>query len=187
VSDKLFWMRFVINDWRQDTRVLSAAARGVWFEMICSVFPIGDKTLTEAQWLRELGVTQAEFTEALAEIRSHNIADVQVTDKGEVRVVSRRRVREEKERTANALYQARHREKLNSKTDIRDMSGTELESKRKKEKDKTPDRVSHSLSDTEAPKGNGQGLRWKAKPGGGIEPIGSILDTVMPKDKARTS
>jgi len=86
---KLPWMKFFPADWKHDTRCLTPHTRGVWIDLICTLWPNGTKTLPRSNWLRELSVTEEEFTSALHEIHAFSIADIQECN-GSVTVSSRR-------------------------------------------------------------------------------------------------
>jgi uncharacterized protein YdaU (DUF1376 family) len=113
---KLPWMKFYPADWRYDTRCLSPSTRGIWIDMICTLWPTGSKTLPRMTWCRELSISEEEFTAAIQEIQAFSIAKVH--DKsgdvtGDVTIESRRMLRDETTRSQTRQRVQRLRQKVN--------------------------------------------------------------------------
>ncbi len=101
--------QFYPGDWIQDTRMLTAATRGIWIDMLCAMWRSevrGTISGTVEELSRLCACSQQEMMVAIKELGLHNIADfvtcnANVTDCNSIVTVSNRRmVRDEKERAA---------------------------------------------------------------------------------------
>lgn len=134
---KLFWFQFVPADWKRDTRCLSPSTRGVWIDLLCTLWPLGNRTMPESNWCRELGVTDAEFSVAIHELTCFDVAKISRDSSGDVTVESRRMAREAKAREHTRLRVSRHRATAHVTPLKRSGNGTELELELKEDKNKT--------------------------------------------------
>lgn len=134
---KLFWFKFTPADWRHDTGCLSPATKGVWIDLLCTLWPVGIKTMPESNWCRELGATEAEFLAAIQELTCFDVAKISRVSNGDVTVESRRMAREAKAREHTRLRVSRHRATVVVTPSKRSGSGTELELELKEDKNKT--------------------------------------------------
>lgn len=148
MSTRLFWMQFNPTDWLNDTRRLTPAARGIWIDLLCRLWPTGTKTLTEAEWVRELSVTPDEFRAGLDELNHGKTADVTLCN-NLVTINSRRMLRDatKREQTRNRVKSFRVRHTKLSSNAIELKSELDLELQIKKEKKKKEKRVSPSDAD----------------------------------------
>lgn len=108
------YMPFYPADWIRDTRCLSVATRGIWFDILCELWHApqrGTKTMTIEQWARAVGCSILEFDTALKEMKSQSISDISCDSNGNVTLMSRRMIRDEKEREFNRIRQKNHRDK----------------------------------------------------------------------------
>jgi hypothetical protein len=100
--------QFYPGDWLRDTalRTCSAAARGLWIDMICYMhegYPygylkVGDKVILPANLARMCGLTLQETEGCLTELREAGVFEV---DENQV-IFSRRMIRDENIRNARA-------------------------------------------------------------------------------------
>jgi uncharacterized protein YdaU (DUF1376 family) len=86
-------MKFFPSDWKHDTRCLTPLTRGIWIDLLCTVWPTGTKTLPQQNWLRELSVTEDELAFALHELQAFKVANITISN-GDVTVISRRMQRD---------------------------------------------------------------------------------------------
>lgn len=121
---KLPSFQFYPGDWLKDPAVsmLSAAARGIWIDMICAMRLNDDGTLTggTAELSRICRCTALELQDALSELQRTRAADVRSDGKSGFIVTNRRTKRDIQLRRRNALYQRDFRDR---KTKVRRMSG----------------------------------------------------------------
>lgn len=97
------WMKFYPSDWIQDTRVLSAEAKGAWLDLICAMWIAPDRgqlNWTGRQFMNFLAVDEKRAEHLLEELKAvANIAMDKKTEAtfgdGKVTVKSRRILREE--------------------------------------------------------------------------------------------
>jgi len=111
---KLPWMQFYPADYLLDTQLLSPAARGVWMDLICHLWraePRGVMTLSREHWSRLLRCSVKEFAHCLDELTVHGICNAVTLANGDVTLLSRRLVRDEKRRRGAAMRVSRHRKK----------------------------------------------------------------------------
>jgi hypothetical protein len=111
------WFQFYPADWRNDAalRLVSLAARGLWWEMLCIMHMAepyghlvsGGRPIDEAGLARLVSEAPRDVSRWLAELRGRDIFSV--TDTG--CIYSRRMVRDEKERADWRARQGRHRDK----------------------------------------------------------------------------
>ena len=113
---KLFWFQFCPADWRRDTGCLTPATRGVWMDILCAVWPSGERTMPLDSWARELRVSASECQSALDEIVRFQIADVIPCNanvtlcNADVTIASRRMKRDVTKRELTRLRVIKHRE-----------------------------------------------------------------------------
>lgn len=98
---KLPWMKFFYADWLRDTRALSVAAKGAWIDTICYAWGSprrGEIVGTEDSFARMWGCSTREAHTIIIELTTHAICECVTDDHGNVTLMSRRIVREEKQR-----------------------------------------------------------------------------------------
>lgn len=107
-----WWMKFEVNAWRGSPRIrmIDAAARGVWLEMLLVMHDTSDFQIkgTAAEMARVLGLSEGEIIAAIAQFQRHDVADVE-KDGDEWTVVSRKRQKEEGAREAERNRKRRER------------------------------------------------------------------------------
>lgn len=110
---RLPWFAFYPSDWFRDTRCLTFAAKGAWMDLLGILWDSptrGRKTLDMGGWALELGKPLAEVEAVFEELRKRNIADFIIESNGDVTVMSRRQMREEKSRESTRLRVQKHRD-----------------------------------------------------------------------------
>jgi uncharacterized protein YdaU (DUF1376 family) len=109
--------QFYPGDYIRDTRILSLEARGAWCDLLCMMWFAEErgKCNGEVTQLSRLWNTEKEATKAiLDELIKCKILDVVTNSNGEVTLISRRMIRDEKDRIDNAKRQGKYREKHKS-------------------------------------------------------------------------
>jgi uncharacterized protein YdaU (DUF1376 family) len=109
--------QFYPGDYIRDTRILSLEARGAWCDLLCMMWFAEErgKCNGEVTQLSRLWNTEKEATKAiLDELIKCKILDVVTNGNGEVTLISRRMIRDEKDRIDNAKRQGKYREKHKS-------------------------------------------------------------------------
>jgi hypothetical protein len=132
---KLPAFQFYPGDWMKDPQVsmLSAASRGVWFDLICAMHEagrLGSLSATTDQFARIARCSTAEFVQALTDFQATGVANVTERN-GKVTVVNRRMKREHNEREGNKLRQSRFRSNAKSNAKVTPYSSTSSSSSNK--------------------------------------------------------
>lgn len=113
--------QFYPADYQRDTRVLTAAAKGVWMDVLCTLWwtpeYVRQKTMTLDEWSRTCGVTNSEFSAILEQFERHSICDIQRNSNGEVTLQSRRMLKDDPEREKNRKRQAKFKAKRKKQYD----------------------------------------------------------------------
>ena len=121
MGKKNFWFKMEWDAWLtdEDLAACSLEAQGLWIRILCFMYraETAELTGTVEQLRRKLGILPEELTRCLLELKNNNAADVRFC-KDDVSIKSRRLERELKANEMNALYVARHREKVKSKVDV---------------------------------------------------------------------
>jgi uncharacterized protein YdaU (DUF1376 family) len=103
--------QFYPADYQRDTRVLTAAGKGVWMDVLCTLWwtpeNVRQKTMTAEEWSRTCGVTVDEFCSVLDQFERHAICDVKRNGNGEVTLKSRRMLKDDPEREKNRKRKAK--------------------------------------------------------------------------------
>ncbi len=97
---------FYPGDWIQDTKMLSLRARGAWIDLLCAMWRSaarGTVTLSWAALARLLGAHPEEARLAIDELVEHRICDYVTDGNGNVTLMNRRMVREERQRNSTRL------------------------------------------------------------------------------------
>lgn len=120
---KLPYIQFFPADYLRDTRCLSLAARGVWMDVLCTLWNApkrGQKTLTLEGWAGEVGKPESEVSALLLDLESNGIGKFIHETDGKLTIISRRMIRDERERKGAAKrkqYQRDRSESRNCHTD----------------------------------------------------------------------
>ena len=99
---KLPFMKYYPTDWTLDTRILSLEARGAWIDILGALWHSktrGQLTLPAKAWASILGTNEAKFMEIANELKTTEVADVTFGN-SDVTLISRRILREEKQRSS---------------------------------------------------------------------------------------
>lgn len=118
MSEKLGWFKFYPGDWARDLEEHPPEIEGYWIRICCKLSwepERGRATKSLEQWARVMRVIDLEEARrVISYLANAHIADVQGEpwqDGGAIAIMSRRMVRDERERRANAVRQERHRQK----------------------------------------------------------------------------
>lgn len=121
MSEKLGWFKFYPGDWSRDLEEHPPEIEGYWIRICCKLSwepDRGQAAKSLEQWARVMRVIDLEEArKVIAYLRQAGIADVtgDPWNTGEpIAIVSRRMVRDERERRGNAIRQERHRKKVAS-------------------------------------------------------------------------
>lgn len=115
---KLPYMQFFPSDYSRDTRCLSLAARGVWMDVLCTLWNApkrGQKTLTLEGWAGEIGKPEPEVSALLLDLESNGIGKFIHETDGKLTIISRRMIRDERERKGAAKRKQYQRDKSESR------------------------------------------------------------------------
>lgn len=127
MSEKLGWFKFYPGDWARDLEEHPPEIEGYWIRVCCKLSWEPDRgraVKSLEQWARVMRVIDLEEARrVIVYLRDAGIADVSgdPINPGEpIAIVSRRMVRDERERRGNAVRQERHRRKLASRDEDED-------------------------------------------------------------------
>jgi hypothetical protein len=119
MSEKLGWFKFYPGDWSRDLEEHPPEIEGYWIRICCKLSwepDRGQAVKSVEQWARVMRVIDLEEARrVIAYLRDAGIADISGDpwNAGEpIAIVSRRMVRDERERRGNATRQDRHRKKV---------------------------------------------------------------------------
>lgn len=172
-SNKEPWFPFYVRDWLTDTAVRSVSrpARSLWIDMLCAMhmndrrgyLELNGNPMTLDQIASNAGCSTDEAHVLVRELESAGVFSR--TPHGTI--YSRRMVRDEMERQANAARQAKHRAKSNG--DVTPMSQhsnavyTESESENTKTNPRAKENISALASDSFSPEADADTQRLKAR------------------------
>lgn len=106
--------QFYPMDWLRDLEEHPLEIEGAWIRICCKLWwgnPRGELTRTLVQWSRILRENKEKTLKVLTYLKAEKIADINdnlTQPNGNITVISRRMVRDEKERKNNKLRQRRH-------------------------------------------------------------------------------
>lgn len=109
---KLPSFQFYPGDWVQDTRPLSLAAKGAWIDLLCAMWRSqtrGKLTLSMLGYSRVIGATVDQTTSVIAELTDMHVCDSVTESNGEITLINRRMLREEKQRESTRIRVKRFR------------------------------------------------------------------------------
>jgi uncharacterized phage protein (TIGR02220 family) len=119
---KLPYMQFYPADYQADMRRLSLASQGAWMQILCVLWRApkrGQVTLTLNEWAKEVGCLESELSLYFTDLKHHNICTYRDESDGKITIISRRIVRDERNRKAAAKRQKKHRDsQMSQKSDI---------------------------------------------------------------------
>jgi hypothetical protein len=113
--------QFYPNDWSRDLEEHPLEIEGAWIRLCCKLWwaePRGTLTRTLTQWARILRTSEEDANRIIWYIKEQQIGDVQRNGNGDVTVISRRMIRDEKLREQNKLRVQRFREKQSCNDDV---------------------------------------------------------------------
>lgn len=106
--------QFYPSDWSRDLEEHPLEIEGAWIRICCKLWwseTRGQLTRTPEQWAKILRVDLATSNAHLMYIKTWQIGNIDVTPNGDITVISRRMLKDEKERESNCLRQKRFQEK----------------------------------------------------------------------------
>lgn len=109
---RLPWFAFYPADWFRDTKCLSLQAKGAWIDLLGILWDSktrGKKTLDLDGWALELGKPVSEVETVFRELQKREIADYVTESNGDITIMSRRQLREEKERESTRCRVRKYR------------------------------------------------------------------------------
>lgn len=113
--------QFYPNDWSRDLEEHPLEIEGAWIRICCKLWwaeTRGQLKRTPDQWAKVLRVDATECDRILNYIEEWKIGDVSRNGNGEVTLISRRMMRDDKDRELNRLRQERFRVKHFGNADI---------------------------------------------------------------------
>lgn len=107
--------QFYPGDWLRDPqlRMATPASRGIWFDLLCHMWNAPERGViigTADQLQRLASCSADDFSTFLDELDTLKFGDLSRESNGQLRVINRRMVRDEKARKDAAIRQRRHRE-----------------------------------------------------------------------------
>jgi hypothetical protein len=112
--------QFYPGDWSRDLEEHPLEIEGAWIRICCKLWwseTRGKLERTVDQWAKILRVYPQDAERILIYINSYKIGDVLTLPNGNLTVISRRMLRDEKERQNNCLRQKRHYDKQKPNAD----------------------------------------------------------------------
>ena len=109
--------QFHPNDWSRDLEEHSLEIEGAWIRICCKLWWSETRGKLERnldQWAKVLRVYPQDAERILNYINLYKIGDISVDPNGNITVISRRILKDEKERENNCLRQKRHYVKKNT-------------------------------------------------------------------------
>ena len=106
--------QFYPSDWSRDLEEHPLEIEGAWIRICCKLWwseTRGKLERTLEQWAKILRVYPEDAERILKYIESYKIGDISCDANGNLTVISRRMLRDEKDRENNCLRQKRHYEK----------------------------------------------------------------------------
>ena len=106
--------QFYPSDWSRDLEEHPLEIEGAWIRICCKLWwseTRGKLTRTAEQWAKILRVYPQDAERILSYIKSNKIGDVSPTSNGNLTVISRRMLRDEKGRENNCIRQKRYYDK----------------------------------------------------------------------------
>ncbi len=113
--------QFYPSDWSRDLEEHPLEIEGAWIRICCKLWwseTRGKLTRTNEQWAKILRVYPDDAERILNYINSYKIGDVLPDSNKNLTVISRRMLRDEKDRQNNCLRQKRHYQKQKPNGDI---------------------------------------------------------------------
>lgn len=113
--------QFYPNDWSRDLEEHPLEIEGAWIRICCKLWwakPKGKFTRTISQWARILRTSEEDANRIITYIETEQIGDVKRNGNGNVTLMSRRMVRDEKVREQTKLRVQRYREKTPCNGDV---------------------------------------------------------------------
>lgn len=98
--------QFYVGDWMQDTRPLSLSAKGAWIDLLCAMWRSqsrGTLTLPIVGYARLIGASVEQTKTVIDELIEMRICDSETDGNGNVTLINRRMIREQKERESTRL------------------------------------------------------------------------------------
>lgn len=109
---KLPSFQFYPGDWVQDTACLSLSSKGAWIDILCALWRAqnrGTLTCSIVQWARIIRADAEQARRVIDELVNTCVCDSVTLANGDITLISRRQVKEEKDRKMNAIRQERYR------------------------------------------------------------------------------
>lgn len=113
---KLSFIKFFPQDYLYDTRILTAAEKGIWMDLLCFAWNApkrGELNGTPYQFAQMVGVEGPSFEVMIETLEKHNLCEVRRNGDGTVTLVSRRMRRDGDALENNRLRVKKHRESHN--------------------------------------------------------------------------
>ena len=113
--------QFYPNDWSRDLEDHPLEIEGAWIRLCCKLWwsdTRGQMTRSLTQWARILRENEEAASRILNYISEQKIGDMKLNGNGDVTVISRRMVNDEKIRNQTKLRVQRHREKQPCNADV---------------------------------------------------------------------
>lgn len=122
MTSNLPWRKFYYKDFSVDTQVLTVEGCGAWIRILAFMNrdddPSGTETLSLDGWAKVIGASEEETAAILTELGTKHVANISngcdmsqnvTKSHSDVTVMSRRLVREHKERNGNKLRKQKQR------------------------------------------------------------------------------
>ena len=114
--------QFYVMDFMTDADGLTSTSNGIWIRMLCKLHRApnrGEITTTVKAWCRKCNCSEDELMQFINENEDEEIANLTLTD-GKLTVISRRMLRERKEREQANIRQKRYEEKKRKEETLTD-------------------------------------------------------------------
>ena len=116
--------QFYPNDWSRDLEEHPLEIEGAWIRLCCKLWwsdTRGKMTRTMTQWARILRESESDTDRILDYLEKQKIGDINRNGNGDVTVMSRRMLKDEKEKELTRLRVQKHREKQDCNGSVTEM------------------------------------------------------------------
>ena len=143
MADGLWYMKFDVTRWQRDLDEHPLEIKGAWITICCKLWwasKRGELTLHLSRWATILRVDEANTNRIINYLENEKICDTQRHPNGYVTVMSRKMLRDDKDRELSRLRQRKHRSNANvtqSNDDVTPESKSKSNIKSNKERGKT--------------------------------------------------
>ena len=116
MADGLWYMKFDVTQWQRDLDEHPLEIKGAWITICCKLWwasKRGELTLNIERWATLLRIDVADVNRIINYLENEKICDTQRHPNGYVTIMSRKMLRDDKDRELSRLRQRKHRSHIN--------------------------------------------------------------------------